>query len=134
MTFAHGRKTAVKLNGTALTVYVTTSQVEKNSDKHDVTTYGKDAHVFNGGLLNGAFTMSGIYDNTAVSGPRALIQPLIGTNVTLVHYPEGIGSGKPMDTLTVLVEKYVQTHPVADMVTWSCDCQPSDTIDSTPQP
>lgn len=131
--FAHGRRTAVSLNGTPLTVYLTTSQVEQNSDKHDVTTYGKDNHVYSGGLLDGAFTMSGVYDKTASVGPRAVIKPLIGTVVQLIHYPEGVGVGLPQDKFNVLIEKYVQTHPVADMITWSCDCQPSDAFDTTPQ-
>jgi hypothetical protein len=116
-----------------LWVYITTSQVEKNSDKHDVTTYGKDDHVYQGGLRDGAITMSGIYDSTASVGPRAVIEPLRGTVVQLIHRPEGAGTGKPQDKVNVLVEKFVQTHPVADMITWSCDLQPSDSFDTTPQ-
>lgn len=131
--FVHGRRTWVSLNGIELWVYITTSQVEKNSDKHDVTTYGKDDHVYSGGLRDGAITMSGIYDSTASVGPRAVIEPLRGTVVQFIHRPEGAGTGKPQDKVNVLVEKFVQTHPVADMITWSCDLQPSDAFDTTPQ-
>lgn len=131
--FVHGRHTFVSLNGSDLSIYVTTSQLEQNADKHDVTTYGKDDHVYSGGLGNGAATMSGIYDSTASVGPRAVINPLIGTVVQLIRRPEGTGTGKPQDRVNVLVEKYVETNPVADMVTWSLDLQPSDTVDSTPQ-
>lgn len=131
--FVHGRHTFVSLDGNDLSIYVTTSQIEKNSDKHDVTTYGKDDHVYSGGLGDGAFTMSGIYDSTASVGPRAVIEPLRGTVVELIRRPEGTGAGKPQDKVDVLVEKYVETNPVADMVTWSCDLQPSDSIDTTVQ-
>lgn len=131
--FVHGRRTFVSLNGSDISIYCTTSQLEKNSDKHDVTTYGKDDHVYNGGLRDGAFTMSGIYDSTASVGPRAVIEPLRGTVVQLIRRPEGTGTGKPQDKVNVLVEKYVETNPVADMVTWSCDMQPSDSFDTTPQ-
>lgn len=134
MAFIHGRKTFVSLAGTNLSTYTTTSQLEKNADSHDVTTYGQDAHVFQGGLLNGAASMGGIYDSTAVSGPRALIEPLVGTNVQFIRQPEGVGTGRPQDKVAVLVQKYVETSPVADMVTWTVDLQPSGTIDSTPQP
>lgn len=131
--FVHGRHTFVSLNGSDLSTYTTTSQLEQNADKHDVTTYGKDDHVYSGGLGDGSFTMSGIYDSTASVGPRAVIIPLLGTTVQLIRRPEGTGSGKPMDKMNVIVEKYVETNPVADMVTWSLDLQPSDAVDSTPQ-
>lgn len=131
--FVHGRNTFVSLNGSDLSIYTTTSQLERNADKHDVTTYGKNDHVFAGGLGNGAFTMSGIYDSTASVGPRAVLEPLVGTVVQLIRRPEGTGTGKPQDKVNVLVEKYVETSPVADMCTWSLDLQPSDSVDSTPQ-
>ena len=133
MTFQHGKNTYVSLDGDDLSVYSTNSQLEITADSHDVTTYGKNSHVFSGGLKNGTATVSGVYDNTAVTGPRAVIKPLVGTVVPLVHRPEGTGSGKPMDTVDVLVTKYTQTHPVADMVTWAVDLQFSDDVDSTAQ-
>jgi hypothetical protein len=133
MTFVHGKGTYVSLDGDDLSAYTTNSQLEINADSHDVTTYGKDSHVFAGGLKNGTATISGVYDNTASTGPRAVILPLVGTVVPLVHRPEGTGSSLPMDTVDVLVMKYTQTHPVADMVTWAVDLQFSDDVDSTAQ-
>lgn len=129
----HGKHTVVSLDGDDLTEYSNNSQLEITSDSHDTTTYGKNAHVFSGGLLNGTATISGFYDSTAGTGPRAVIKPLVGTVVELIHKPEGTGTGKPQDKVDVLVTKYTQTHPVADMVTWSVDVQFSDDVDSTPQ-
>lgn len=133
MAFQHGKSTFISLAGDNLSAFTTTSQLERSADSHDVTTYGKDDHVFAGGLGNGTATISGIYDNTAVTGPRAVIMPLVGTVVELIRQPEGTGSGKPQDVVDVLVLKYVETNPVADMVTWSCDLQLSDAIDTTAQ-
>lgn len=132
MTFSHGKNTYISLNGVDLSAYTTTSQLEKTADKHDVTTYGQPTHVYNGGLLDGTATISGVYDNGA-SGPRATIQALIGTTCTLVRRPDGTGTGKAQDSVTVFVEKYVETNPVADMVTWSCDLQLSGTVTTTAQ-
>jgi hypothetical protein len=75
----------------------------------------------------------GIYDNTASTGPRAVIEPLVGTKVPAVRRPEGTGSGKPQDTVDVVVTSYVETSPVADMVTWSVELQGSDAVASTTQ-
>jgi hypothetical protein len=68
----HGKRTVVKLNGTALTAYSENSTVDIEADEHDLTTYGKNSHVFGGGLLKSSFTVSGFYDSTASTGPRAL--------------------------------------------------------------
>lgn len=133
MSTLHGKHTIVELNGVELTDYSNNSQLEFSADSHDITTYGKNSHVFAGGLKNGTATVSGFYDTTAMTGPRAVIQPLIGTVVEFVHQPEGAGAGKPQDVVDVLVTKYTQTHPVADMVTWAVDLQFSDDVDSTPQ-
>lgn len=129
----HGKATVVTLDGEDLSAYSNNSQLEITSDSHDVTTYGKTSHVFAGGLKNGTATISGFYDTTAGTGPRAVILPLVGTVVELVHQPEGAGTGKPQDAVLVLVTKYTQTHPVADMVTWSVDLQFSDDVGSSAQ-
>lgn len=133
MALIHGKKTVVKLAAIDLTQYSNNSQLEITSDSHDVTVYGKDAHLFAGGLLNGTATISGFYDSTAVSGPRAAIKPMVGTVVSFTHQPEGTGAGKPQDLAQALVIKYTQTHPVADYVTWSVDLQFSDVVNSTAQ-
>jgi hypothetical protein len=129
----HGKLTVVTLDGESLTAYSDNSQLEFDSDSHDTTVYGKNSHVFSGGLLIGTATVSGFYDSTAMTGPRAIIMPLRGTVVPFVHQPEGVGAGKPQDVVDVLVKKYTQTHPVADYVKWSVELQFSDDVDSTAQ-
>lgn len=132
MAFQHGKSTVIKLNGSDLSAFTNTSNIERGADEHDVTTYGKNSHVVTGGLGNGSASMSGVYDNTA-TGPRDIIRPLVGTVVTLIRQPEGTGAGKAQDSVSVLVKKYVETNPVADMVSWSCDMTLSDAITATDQ-
>lgn len=132
MAFTHGKNTFISLNAVDLSAFTNTSEFERSADSHDTTCYGKADHTFQGGLGNATAKMSGIYDDTT-SGPRDTIEPLIGTVVTLVRRPEGTGSGKPQDSVSVLVTKYVETNPVADMVAWSCEMQCSDAVTSTNQ-
>lgn len=133
MAFIHGKDTFISLNAKDLSPFVNASELNRTGDKHDVTTYGKQAHVYNGGLKDGTATMAGVYDNSLVNGPRGVIRPLIGTVVELIRRPEGTGTGKPQDRVNVLVEGYRESNPVADMVAWTCDMQLSDVVDSTPQ-
>lgn len=132
MAFVHGKNTYVSLNGSDLSPFSNTSTMTRKADKHDVTTYGKDDHVWEGGLGDGSASIGGTYDNQA-TGPRDVIEPLIGTVVTFVRRPEGTGSGKPQDSVSVLVEEYTETSPVADYVSWSVTLQPSDAVTSTNQ-
>lgn len=134
MSFQHGKSTFVSLDGDNLSTYSNNVEFTRTADSHDVTTFGKNSHVYNGGLGDGTCTITGIYDTTAATGPRAVIEPLIGTTVVLVHQPEGAGSAKPQDEVDVLVTSYVESSPVADMVTWTVQLQLSDDVDSTPQP
>lgn len=133
MTFQHGKDTVLKVATIDISQYTDTSELEVGADDHDVTTYGKDDHVYQGGLGNHSFKCSGTYDTTAVTGPRALLKPLVGTTAAVVRQPEGTGSGKPQDAFNMLITKYVETNPVADMVKWSLEGKVSDAIDSTPQ-
>lgn len=127
MAFTHGKDTYISLNGSDLSAYTNTSDLKGTADTHDVTTYGKSAHVYKGGLTDGKATLGGVYDDTA-AGPHDIIWPLRGQTVTLVRRPEGTGTGKPQETVSVVVVDYTETNPVADMVSWQCELQLSDTV------
>lgn len=132
MAFKHGKDTYVSLDGTDLSAFTNNTQYTNTADSHDTTTYGKNAHTFKGGLKNGTCTISGVYDD-GMAGPRATIQPMVGTNVPFVFRPEGTGSGLPEDTVDVLVTSYQETSPVADMVTWTAELQLSDDVTTADQ-
>jgi hypothetical protein len=133
MAFVHGKTTVITLDGDDLSAFSNSSDLTRKADTHDVTTYGKNDHVYQGGLGDGEQNISGIYDNTAGTGPRAVIEPLIGQTVILIRKPEGTGAGKPQDSVNVVVEEYVETSPVADMVTWSVKLKLSDAVTTTTQ-
>jgi hypothetical protein len=132
MAFVHAKDTFISLAGNDLSAFCNTSELTRKGDKHDLTTYGKDDHVYGPGLGDGEASMGGFYDNTS-TGPRDIIEPLVNTVVTLIRRPEGTGSGLPQDSVSVLVEEYVETSPVADYVTWSVKLQLSDAVTSTNQ-
>lgn len=134
MARVHSRDTFISLGGTDLSTFCNTSEFTQGLDEHDVTCYGADDHVFDGGLGSGTFTMGGFYDDGA-AGPAAVIEAIRDAKavVTLIRRPEGTGSGKPQQSVSVLVTSYVETEPVADFITWSCDMTLSDSITRTTQ-
>lgn len=130
----HGKKTVVTVATKDISAYCKTSNLEDSADVHETTGYGKDAKTKAGGLLDGKFTCGGTYDNTALTGPGNSLKPLVGTTVAVVYKIEGTGTGKPQDSFSAVLAKYVQTAPVDDMVTWSAEFEISDVITSTTQP
>jgi hypothetical protein len=127
------KNTVVLLNATDISQYCDSSEHHKKPDIIDKTTYGKNSHVKEGTLLDGNGSIGGIYDTSASAGPRAIINPLVGTTVTYIRRPEGTGSGLPQDSVSVVVGEYVETSPVAEIVRWTLALEYSDDIDSTPQ-
>lgn len=129
----HGKVTFVEIGGDDLSPHTSESEFSRTAEAHDITTYGKNSFVFGGGLLGGTFTASGVYDSTASTGPRAVLEPLVGTTTELVRRPEGTGTGKPEDTVDMVITSYVETSPVNDYVRWSLEGQLSDDVASTSQ-
>jgi hypothetical protein len=132
MAFGHGKETIFTVDGEDLSEFTNTSELTREADVHDVTTYTKDDYVYRGGLRKSNFSAGGIYESAA-TGPRAILEPLVGTNVTLIRKPEGTGTGKPQQSVEVVVGKYVETAPVADFIKWSCEFTGSGPITDTTQ-
>lgn len=130
----HGKDTVVLVGANNLSQYVNASEITEGADSHDNTTYGNNSHRYDGGLGDNEFTMSGKYDSTAGTGPRAVLKPLKGQKAVITYRPEGTGSGKPQDLFTAVLTSYVQTAPVADFVSWSTKWVVDGDVDATPQP
>jgi len=133
MAFVHGKNTFVSVGGTDLSDFTDSSELNRTADSHDTTTYGNDSHRKSGGLLDGKFTMSGTYDNTASTGPRAVLEPKLGTTTAVVRQPEGTGAGKPQDSFNAVLVSYVETSPTADMVKWSAEFEIDGDVNSEAQ-
>lgn len=106
------------LNAATLTDFIDTVTITESADKLDITTFGNDGHRKRGGLTDGTITIGGVYDTTT-NGPHDVIKPLLGTVVTFAWRPEGTGAGLPTVTGSVLVQNYVESSPVADIVRWT---------------
>lgn len=134
MVFVHGKDTVVTVDGDNLSRATNQSDFNPTGDSHDVTVYGDDGHVFAPGLTNGTFTMAGTYENNTSTGPKAVLQPLLGANpVTVIRQVEGAGAGKPQDSFSGLLTSYTESNPVAGMVAWSANFQISGNVTTTTQ-
>lgn len=127
MAAVHGKDTYISIGANDISAYCNTSNFTQTGDSHDITGYGKSAHVKTGGLLDGTFSCGGWYDGTT-AGTHDTMRPLVGTVVELIRRPEGTGSGLPQETVNILVTSYVETNPVDDVIQWTLDAELSDTL------
>lgn len=128
MAFTHGRLAFFKLATTDLSAVMDSIDFDHGSDVHDTTTYGKTYKTKTGGLKEGSFSIGGLYDSTAVTGPETVIPPLVGTVAVFEYGPEGNTPTKVKYSGSVVVEKYTQSAPVGDMVRWKATLQTTDTV------
>lgn len=117
-----GADAVFMLNAADITDFIDTVTFNVSSDSLDVTTFGNDGHRKRGGLTAGSIAIGGVYDTTA-SGPRDVVKPLKGTIVAFDWRPEGTGAGKPKSTGNVLVQNYVESDAVTDIVRWTASLE-----------
>jgi hypothetical protein len=127
------KETVCLVAGNDISGYSTESSRSRTSNTEDNTTYGKNAIVKDPTLLDGAFTISGKYDSDTEAGPRAVLDPLVGTKVEIIYRPEGTGAGLPQDRFDAVITDYTETAPVAGYRTFALTTEPSDEWDTTAQ-
>jgi hypothetical protein len=136
MATVHGQFTKIQVATKDISPYCKTSSYEGTADFHETTGYSPTggAKTKSGGLLDGKFTMGGVYDNTVSVGPRNALKALLGTTVAVVRNLEGTGTGKPNDAFAGVLTKYVETNPNDDMITWSAEIEISGPVTTTALP
>jgi hypothetical protein len=134
MSLSHGKLTKITVATKDISPFTKTSTLEKTADLHDGTGYGVDDRLWAGGVRTNKFTMAGSYDNTVSVGPRNVLNLAVGTSLAIVRNVEGTGTGKPNEAFTAVLEKYVETSPFDDLVSWSADFTISGAITTTALP
>lgn len=130
--FVHGKDGSITVDSDDLSAFVNNVTLNRAADAHDVTTYGNDSHRKFGGLFDGSITLDGIFENGTTS-PRDTLNGALGTVVTIQWRPEGAGSGLANYAFDALVQSYVETAPVADMITWSATLEIDDDVTESEQ-
>lgn len=129
----HGKGVSITVGAADVSPFANNVEFGREAEAHDSTTFGATSKAYTAGLKDGSITVSGLYDSAA-TGPRTVLEPLLGTSVVVVYKPEGTGTGKPTKTVTAIMTSYNETAPVADMVTWTSEYQMSGDVVTTTGP
>ena len=117
--------TQVKVDNTAgslvaMTSYIDTiSSLGKEIAELDATTFADLGERIIAGLETGQeVTMSGPFDDTATTGPDAVLSQLIGTIGTIEYHPVGTASGDRKISREFLCTRYVVDSSVKERVNY----------------
>jgi hypothetical protein len=134
MTTSHGKKTVLTIATKDISPFTKNSQLERAATTHNTTGYGVDDELYAGGIRNNKFTCSGVYDNTVSVGPSLVLKGVVGSILAIVRKVEGTGTGLPQSAFNAVLEKFVETSPHDDIVSWSADFQISGPVTESVQP
>ena len=97
---------------------------------NEMTALGDDGAKFIPGLEDAAFTLSGLFDNTATSGPDAVLGPLRKhtSAVGFEYGPEGSVAGSVKYSGTCWIVSYELRSRVWNLVEWSAALQVEDVV------
>lgn len=134
MAFVAGKGSVVSLDANDLSAYSTQVEYELKADALDVTAFGNDYKIFQGGLIESSIKIEGTYDNTASTGPREVIEALVGQVAEMIWQPEGSGTGTPVRTWDVLIVTYTETSAVGEMIKFKSTMQGAAAVVTTTTP
>lgn len=129
----HSKASVVTVGGDNIRLYTTEVTFNTSAEAHDTTGLGVDWKEFSPGLKEGTVSLKGFYDTDAVTGPGAVLDPLLGTVAEFVLQLEGVGTGKPQKSCDVVVGAVNYTSAVAGYVEWVCELTITGAVDTAPQ-
>lgn len=128
MAFYHGKNLAFKIDNAAgtlqaLTSYVDSVDLDNSVDMGETTTAGAEDKTFVSGQAEHDLSISGKWDDTASTGPDAILTGLIGleTTSTFEFGPGGSASGKVKKSGECFLTGYKASAPVGGVVTFTAD-------------
>lgn len=116
MAFSHGKDTHFTLDGTDISAYTDTSELQRAVENAEVTAYTNDDRAYIAGLRGHTIPLGGPWDpilDAAVIGADA------GAVAAWVFGPAGSGTGSVRYTGNCLFENYTVSSPVSGRTAWS---------------
>lgn len=141
MAFYHGKGLAFKIDNSAGTLQTLTSFVDSVDFDNsvalgDTTTAGAEDKTFVSGQAEHGLSISGKWDDTASTGPDAVLFGLVGleTTSTFEFGPAGSTSGKVKYTGECFLTGYKCSDPVGGVVAYTADFKITGAVTRTTWP
>lgn len=117
MSFRHGRFAEITYNGSPLSTFCDSADLDVKTATSDTTTFGKTWKTALTGLVDATVNLSGNYDPTITTGPQALIVATIGADpFAVVLYPGGNTTGQKSESFNAILTGYKETSKTTEKV------------------
>lgn len=141
MAFYHGKGLVFKIDNAAgslqvLSAYVDSVDLDSKVDMGDTTTAGAEDKTFVSGAAEHGLSISGKWDDTASTGPDAILFGLVGleTSSSFEFGPGGSTTGKPKYLGECFLTGYTAKAPVGGVVTFTADFKITGAVTRTTWP
>lgn len=120
----HGKTGFFSIDGVELSPFLTDVSLDEGTDTAETSTMGDQAKTFVEGLTGGTINLSGIWDDTAVTGPDVVLNGLKGAGANaFVLGPAGDATGKVRYTGDAILTAYARTVPIGGAVAFTASFQ-----------
>ena len=134
MSFKKSTLTVIKVDSVDLSAYVDSHDFSHSADLEDVTTYGAAGHAFLATLTNATLSLTGRYDSTATTGPRAVLTDNLGGDaVAVLIQEEGTAASAPQISFNAIVKSYDESGTVGGITKFKSDLQVTGAVSYTAQ-
>jgi hypothetical protein len=141
MAFWHGKGLVFKIDNSGgtlavMTTFVDSVDIDNSVDMGETTTAGAEDKTYVSGQAEHDLSISGKYDETATTGPNAVLFGLVGLETTssFEFGPSGSVSGKPKYLGECFLTGYKVAAPVGGVVTFTADFKVTGAVTLTTWP
>lgn len=122
--FTHGKGSRVLANGFDVSAFFRETKYSSKSDTADSSTYGKDAHTYKAGLIDGVVRQTGLFDGDTNAIDSILFPALAVDNGGLwVYLPQGDAVGQLAYGAQGVEHAYEVDSTIKDVVMISSELQ-----------
>jgi len=120
MSFVHGSKAVITVNGNALTAYIDDVSFDGSVETAETTVLGLTGKSYIPGLQDGSFKLTGKFDPAADALLVAMNQV---ASLPVIYGPQGSTTGLPKYTCNAILSKYSLKTGVSGAGTFEADFQ-----------
>lgn len=115
MAFVHGKSIYCSIATHDVSPYTNKVDFPRAADTAETSCFGTTDKTYIPGLKGGTFAIEGLWDITL----DGWLDPLLGTEVTIVYKPQGVGSGNVTYTFQAVMTAYNPPGSIGDAVKYS---------------